>query len=124
MKVRSSVKRICENCKVVRRKGRVYIICSNPPYVSELEYAELSATVRDYEPKEALVSGAEGTEVIERLLNECPDRLQSGGRLIIELSPMIAAACVELVNQAGGYEDTRLIKDLAGHQRILSTRLV
>ena len=30
VKVRASVKRICENCKVVRRKGRVYVICSNP----------------------------------------------------------------------------------------------
>ena len=29
MKVRASVKRICENCKVVRRKGRVYVICIN-----------------------------------------------------------------------------------------------
>ena len=26
MKVRTSVKRICEHCKIVRRKGRVYII--------------------------------------------------------------------------------------------------
>jgi large subunit ribosomal protein L36 len=29
MKVRSSVKRICENCKIVRRKGRIYVICSS-----------------------------------------------------------------------------------------------
>ncbi|MBS0206394.1 MAG: 50S ribosomal protein L36 [Planctomycetes bacterium] len=28
MKVRSSVKRICDGCKVVRRKGRVYVICA------------------------------------------------------------------------------------------------
>ena len=27
MKVRSSVKRICEQCKVVRRKGKIYVIC-------------------------------------------------------------------------------------------------
>ncbi|MFA6549148.1 MAG: 50S ribosomal protein L36 [Candidatus Margulisiibacteriota bacterium] len=27
MKVRASVKKICEKCKVVRRRGRVYIIC-------------------------------------------------------------------------------------------------
>jgi len=27
MKVRSSVRRICEKCKVVRRKGKVYVIC-------------------------------------------------------------------------------------------------
>ena len=32
MKVRSSVKRMCENCKVVRRKGVVRIICSNPKH--------------------------------------------------------------------------------------------
>lgn len=31
MKVRASVKRICEGCKVVRRKGRVYVICSVNP---------------------------------------------------------------------------------------------
>jgi large subunit ribosomal protein L36 len=30
MKVRTSVKRICENCKVVRRAGVVRVICSNP----------------------------------------------------------------------------------------------
>jgi len=28
MKVRSSVKRICENCKIVRRAGKVYVICT------------------------------------------------------------------------------------------------
>jgi large subunit ribosomal protein L36 len=30
MKVRASVKRICENCKLVRRQGKLYVICSNP----------------------------------------------------------------------------------------------
>ena len=32
MKVRSSVKRICENCKIIRRKGYVYVICANPKH--------------------------------------------------------------------------------------------
>jgi large subunit ribosomal protein L36 len=30
MKVRSSVKRICENCKLIRRKGILRVICSDP----------------------------------------------------------------------------------------------
>lgn len=30
MKVNPSVKRICDKCQVVRRKGRVLVICSNP----------------------------------------------------------------------------------------------
>ena len=29
MKVRASAKKICKDCKIVRRKGRVYVICKN-----------------------------------------------------------------------------------------------
>ncbi|ACA58810.1 50S ribosomal protein L36 [Candidatus Desulforudis audaxviator] len=29
MKVKPSVKTVCEKCKVIRRKGKVVIICSN-----------------------------------------------------------------------------------------------
>lgn len=99
------------------------LICSNPPYVTQDEFDELDETVREHEPIIALVSGPQGSEIIERLIEQSKSRLKPGGRLIIELSPMIAEACVELVNQSGGFDDTRLIKDLAGHQRILSTRL-
>jgi large subunit ribosomal protein L36 len=31
MKVRSSVKRICENCKIVKRRGVVKVICKTNP---------------------------------------------------------------------------------------------
>jgi len=30
MKVKASVRRICENCKIVKRKGVVHVICTNP----------------------------------------------------------------------------------------------
>ncbi|HEY3496868.1 MAG TPA: 50S ribosomal protein L36 [Polyangiaceae bacterium] len=30
MKVRPSVKKICDKCKIVRRRGVLRIICSNP----------------------------------------------------------------------------------------------
>ena len=30
MKVRASVKRICEHCKIVRRRGVIYVVCTNP----------------------------------------------------------------------------------------------
>lgn len=32
MKVRPSVKRMCESCKVIRRKGRILVICPNPKH--------------------------------------------------------------------------------------------
>jgi large subunit ribosomal protein L36 len=30
MKVRASVKKICRNCKIIKRKGNVRVICTNP----------------------------------------------------------------------------------------------
>jgi len=32
MKVRSSVKKICNKCKIIRRKGAVRVICTNPKH--------------------------------------------------------------------------------------------
>jgi large subunit ribosomal protein L36 len=32
MKVRASVKKICDKCKLVKRKGTLYVICSNPKH--------------------------------------------------------------------------------------------
>jgi len=32
MKVRASVKAICDKCRVIRRKGKVLVICSNPKH--------------------------------------------------------------------------------------------
>ena len=32
MKVRPSVKPICEKCKIIRRKGKVMVICENPKH--------------------------------------------------------------------------------------------
>ena len=32
MKVRASVKKMCKNCKIIRRKGIVRVLCSNPKH--------------------------------------------------------------------------------------------
>nr|YP_009945716.1 ribosomal protein L36 [Flueggea virosa]YP_010248004.1 ribosomal protein L36 [Vincetoxicum forrestii]YP_010334123.1 ribosomal protein L36 [Malus orientalis]YP_010994049.1 ribosomal protein L36 [Vuralia turcica]ANF05161.1 ribosomal protein L36 [Cynanchum auriculatum]AVE14568.1 ribosomal protein L36 [Angelica tsinlingensis]QKQ12884.1 ribosomal protein L36 [Sophora flavescens]WGF18541.1 ribosomal protein L36 [Cynanchum sibiricum]QOE56267.1 ribosomal protein L36 [Flueggea virosa] len=30
MKIRASVRKICEKCRLIRRRGRIIVICSNP----------------------------------------------------------------------------------------------
>lgn len=99
----------------------VDLICSNPPYVSQAEYDALPAEVRDHEPQTALLAGATGTEVIERLLAETPQHLKPGGYLVLELSPMIADQCVDLARSTAGIDPQRvgLVKDLAGMKRVL-----
>jgi large subunit ribosomal protein L36 len=32
VKVRTSVKKICDSCKIVRRHGKVRVICKNPKH--------------------------------------------------------------------------------------------
>ncbi|MEM9264101.1 MAG: 50S ribosomal protein L36 [Cyanobacteria bacterium P01_F01_bin.13] len=32
MKVRASVKKMCDKCRVIRRRSRVMVICSNPKH--------------------------------------------------------------------------------------------
>ncbi len=32
MKVRSSVKKMCEKCKIIKRKGKIRVICNNPKH--------------------------------------------------------------------------------------------
>nr|YP_010419746.1 ribosomal protein L36 [Laportea ovalifolia]USG53447.1 ribosomal protein L36 [Laportea ovalifolia] len=30
MKIRASIRKICEKCRMIRRRGRIIVICSNP----------------------------------------------------------------------------------------------
>ncbi|PIP03825.1 MAG: 50S ribosomal protein L36 [Candidatus Yonathbacteria bacterium CG_4_10_14_3_um_filter_47_65] len=32
MKIRASVKKMCVKCRMVRRKGRIFVICNNPKH--------------------------------------------------------------------------------------------
>jgi len=94
-------------------------VLSNPPYVSEAEYARLPRDVHDYEPRSALVAGPTGVEVIARLVPQAAARLRSGGWLVMEVSPMIEPAVRELIARDERYEACSTIPDLAGHPRVV-----
>lgn len=32
MKVRASIKKICENCRIIKRHGKLWVICKNPKH--------------------------------------------------------------------------------------------
>lgn len=95
------------------------IIASNPPYVTEAEYAALPTSVRSFEPRGALVGGPSGTETIERLLEQAAQRLKPGGWLLFEISPMIADKVLALLDRSRWTEPT-ITKDLSGHARVVA----
>ena len=96
------------------------LIVSNPPYITEAEYAELPISVRNFEPRGALVGGADGTEIIRRLLTQAGRQLRSGGWLLLEISPTIADRVIALIDRSQWSEPT-ITKDLSGHARVVST---
>jgi ribosomal protein L3 glutamine methyltransferase len=60
-----------------------FIVC-NPPYVNAGSMKKLP---REYshEPQDALEAGNDGMDFIERLLRELPNRLKTGGALLLEI---------------------------------------
>jgi release factor glutamine methyltransferase len=97
---------------------RFDVIVANPPYLTEGEYVELDASVREWEPREALVSGADGLAHVRALLAGAAAHLVPGGLLAIELDCRRADHVVALA-RAGGWPDARIEIDLFGRPRYL-----
>ena len=80
-------------------KGKRYdLILSNPPYVTSEAMAALPAEYR-HEPALALAAGADGLDVVRRILAEAGAHLNSGGLLAIEVGhnqPLVEAAFPDL----------------------------
>ena len=52
MKVKPSVKPMCEKCKIIRRKGRVMVICSDPKHKQKQGQGQNHRTEIRTEPKQ------------------------------------------------------------------------
>jgi release factor glutamine methyltransferase len=98
------------------------IVASNPPYITEAEYQQLSKTVKDFEPRSALVAGPRGSEVVERLIPQAAERLNPGGWLLMEVSPMIEPQARALIETDGHFAPEPTVKDLAGQPRVIQAR--
>jgi release factor glutamine methyltransferase len=103
-------------------EARFDLIVSNPPYISTAELAELDGDVCNHEPHLALVGGAEGTEVIERLIPQAVEQLNPGGWLLVEVSPHNAERVAGLISAAEGMTSHDTINDLANLPRVVQAR--
>jgi release factor glutamine methyltransferase len=66
-------------------RGRIDLIVSNPPYVSDREFAELPIEITQYEPSTALVAGSDGLEILRRIAAEATRWLRPGGQIACEI---------------------------------------
>lgn len=98
---------------------RFDVVVSNPPYVGEEEREGLDAEVRDWEPALALFAGPGGLAVVGELIAAAPDHLRGGGLLALEIGAAQAPRVVELIRGAGPFREPRVVRDLAGRDRIV-----
>lgn len=100
---------------------RFELITANPPYIPEAEWQALETHVRDFEPKVALVGGADGLDFYRRLVKDALSRLVRGGVIAVEVGAGQALDVAQLF-EAAGYLDIQKTKDYGGHERVVSAR--
>jgi release factor glutamine methyltransferase len=97
---------------------RFDLVISNPPYIGRAE-ADSLAPELGHEPESALYAGADGLDVLRRLVAEASEHLEAGGVLALEIDPRQAPALLQLCSDAG-LRDARVHRDLAGRERAVS----
>ncbi len=99
---------------------RFDIIVSNPPYLSATDQTDLQPELT-FEPRVALYGGADGVEIIRRLLATAPENLVAGGWLLMEIGATQAATVAGLA-RAAGFSEVSIRSDYAGLPRVLMAR--
>jgi release factor glutamine methyltransferase len=101
------------------REIRATLLVSNPPYVAFDEIGSLPASVRDWEPPSALLSGSGGLAVTAAIVQEGANLLEGGGILALEVDERRASLVAEMIMSAGCYIDVGVILDLTGRERFV-----
>jgi release factor glutamine methyltransferase len=103
------------------RGAQARVIVSNPPYISFAEAAGLPGSVRGWEPPVALFADRDGMARYEALIAGAPAALEPLGWLVLEVDARRAQQTADLAI-ARGYQQVRLVRDLAGRDRVLVAR--
>jgi release factor glutamine methyltransferase len=96
--------------------GPFDLVLANLPYIDRDWPGAVTPEVARSEPEAALFGGRDGLELVGRLLADLPRLLAPGASALLEVDPRNAATALQLASRVGA---GRMIKDLAGHDRVL-----
>ncbi len=108
---------------VIERGLQAHSVISNPPYVPPQAWSELPREVLAEPPVAVFAPGPTGTELHARLVAEARDVLEPGGLLAVEVSPKWdqPARVAQRFTEAG-FAEVRVVRDLAGLDRVVAGR--
>jgi release factor glutamine methyltransferase len=97
------------------------LVVSNPPYLTDSEYHALPQSVKAWEPRLALASGAVGLDATRGVVEQGIRLLAPGGYLVMELDCTRGAQSAALAD-AAGFQSVKVWDDLFGRPRYLTAR--
>ena len=99
------------------------IIVSNPPYIPSAVIETLMPEVKEHEPMSALDGDEDGLMFYKRIIQEASRFLTEKGQIFFEIG-CEQGADVSTLLLNNGFENVKIIKDLAGLDRVVSATLV
>lgn len=97
--------------------GKLDLIVSNPPYITNAEMEELDNVVKDHEPDLALRAGDTGLDFYGPLLKLAKEHLNEGGALMVEHGCGQGDA-VKAIFEQGGLKNCMTIRDYGSNPRV------
>ena len=105
-----------------RWDGRLLALASNPPYIAFEERKLLAPEVVKHEPHRALFAREHGLEIIRRLARSARRLVREGGLFALEIGERQGERVPDVLEAAGGWEEIRIERDLAGKDRYAFAR--
>ena len=98
---------------------RAQYLVSNPPYISDDEWADVPPNVRDYEPHRALRGGVDGLKYIRPIIADARRHLETPGQLLVEIAASQKQTVHHLTEQAPGLTHAHILADHESLPRVL-----
>jgi len=96
-----------------------WVTC-NPPYVPAGEWDTLSPAIRRFEPREAVISGSDGLDLLREIIPRVAGVLAPGGRFVFEYSGPDQTPELERLLRDAGFSEIRVLRDLAAIDRAMA----
>lgn len=94
------------------------VIVSNPPYIPTAVIDGLMPEVALFEPFQALDGKEDGLFFYRKIVKDCRKYLKENGKILFEIGHDQGQAVSEMLTYAG-FSDVRVVKDLAGNDRVV-----
>jgi release factor glutamine methyltransferase len=93
------------------------VIISNPPYLSEEEWANAEPEVKKFDPKTALVANQNGIADLKKIIKIGEESLKKGGGIFLEIGTDQKNELKE--NLSHNFENIEILKDLSNYDRFI-----